>query len=64
MNFKALGKLGNIVAETLCFLSMFPCLPTWGNIVEQTKLASEEAKMFVKKLKIISVAQAIFSHVS
>ena len=22
---KTLGKLGNIVAETLCFLSMFPC---------------------------------------
>ena len=26
-----LGKLGNIVAETLCFLSVFPCLPTSKN---------------------------------
>ena len=34
---KALGKVGNIVAERLCFLSMFPCLPTSRNIVAETK---------------------------
>ena len=38
---KALGKLGNIAAETLCFLSIFPCLPTSGNIVGETKFASQ-----------------------
>ena len=40
----ALGKLENIVAETLCFLSMFPCVPTSGNIVPETKFASHEEK--------------------
>ena len=42
---------GNIVAETLCFLPMFPCLPTSGNIVAETKFASKEGKMFPNKLK-------------
>ena len=35
---KALGKLGNIFVETLCFLPMFPCFPTCGNIVAEAKL--------------------------
>ena len=39
-----MGKLGNIVAETLCFLSMFPCLPTSGKFVAETKFATREAK--------------------
>ena len=43
---KALGKLGNIVAETFCFLSMFLSLPTRGNIVAETKFASRKAKCF------------------
>ena len=58
----ALGKLGNIVAETLRFPSMFPCLPTWGNIVAETKFASQEATMFLNKFRNIFVA--VFSSVS
>ena len=50
---KALGKLGNIVAETFCFLSMFPSLPTPGNIVT-------EAKMFPSKFRNIFVAETMF----
>ena len=52
---KALVKLRNIVAETLCFLSMFPCLPTSGNIDAETKLtfASKKAKMFPNKFRNI-----------
>ena len=57
---KALGKLGNIVAETLCFLSMFPCLPTWGKIVAETKFASQEAKIISKKFRIVFVAETMF----
>jgi hypothetical protein len=30
----------------LMFPQMFPCLPTRGNIVAETKFASREAKMF------------------
>ena len=55
-----LGKLGNIVAETLCFLPMFPCLPTSGNIVGETKFASQEAKMFPNKFRNISVEETMF----
>ena len=29
--FKALGKLGNIVAETLFPANVSPCLPEWAN---------------------------------
>ena len=57
---KALGKLGNIVAETLCFLSMFPCLPTSGNIVAETKCAPQEVKMFPNKFRNIFVAETMF----
>ena len=57
---KALGKLGNIVAETLWFLSTFPCLPTSGNIVAETKFASREAKMFPNKFRNIFVAETMF----
>jgi hypothetical protein len=53
---KALGKLGNIVLETFViparffmFPQMFPCFPTLGNIVAETKFASREAKMFPQK---------------
>ena len=55
-----MGKLGNIVAETLCSLPMFPCLPTSGNIVAKTKFASQEAKMFLKKFRNIFVAETMF----
>jgi hypothetical protein len=61
---KALGKLGNIVAETFwkhfvwkhfvsMFPQMFPCLPTGGNIVAETKFASREAKMFPTRFRNI-----------
>ena len=30
---------------------MFPCLPTSGNIVAKTELASKEAKMFPNKFR-------------
>ena len=56
---KALGKLGNI-AETLCFLSMFPCLPTSGNIVAGTKFASQEAKTLAKKVRYIFDVESMF----
>ena len=52
--------VGNIVAETLCFLSMFPSLPTLGNIVAETKFASQEAKMFPNKFRNIFAAETIF----
>ena len=54
-----MGKLGNIVAETL-FLSMFPYLPTSGNIVAETKFASQEAKRFPNKFRNIFVAETMF----
>ena len=54
-----MGKLGNIVAET-CFLSMFPCLATSGNIFAETKFASQEAKIFPKKFRNIFVTETIF----
>ena len=60
---KSLGKLGNIVAETLCFLSMFPCtLPTSGTLlsVVETKFASQEGKMFPNKFINIFVAETMF----
>ena len=34
---EAWDKLGNIVTETLCFPSMFPCLPMSENNVAKTK---------------------------
>ena len=69
----ALGKLGNIVAETFVtrdVSSKFPCLPTRGNIVVETKFASREAKMFPIKFRNIScfpsvifVAETLFPSV-
>ena len=56
---QALGKLGNIVAETLCFLPMFHCLPTSGNVAE-TKFATQEATMFPNKFRNIFVAETMF----
>ena len=53
------GQTGNIVAET-CFLPMFPCLPISGNTTAETKFASQEAKMFLKKLRNIFVAETMF----
>ena len=44
------------------FPQMFPCLPTRGNIVAETKFASREAKLFRKalgKLRHI-VAETLF----
>ena len=59
---KAPGKVGNIVAKTLCFLPMFLCLPTSGNIniVAETKFPSQEAKMFHNKFRNISIAETMF----
>jgi hypothetical protein len=37
------------------FPQMFPCLPTRGNIVAETKFASREAKMFSSKFRNIDV---------
>ena len=54
---KALGKLGDIVAETLCFLPLFPCLPASGNIVAEIKNCE---KMFRKKFRNIFVAETMF----
>ena len=42
---------------------MFPCLPTSGNVAE-TKFASQEAKMFSKKLRNIFVAETMFPSLS
>ena len=39
---------------------MFPCLPTSGNIVAETKFASWEAKMFPNKFRNILVAETTF----
>ena len=36
INVSLFVHLRNIVAETLCFLSLFPCLSTSGNIVAET----------------------------
>jgi hypothetical protein len=44
---KALGKLGNIVVETFVIFDVSSkVLPTCGNIVAETNVASREAKMF------------------
>ena len=40
---------------------MFPCLPTSGNIVAETKFASQEAKMFPNKFGNIFVAETMCS---
>ena len=58
---KAQGKLGNIVAETFVthdVSSKFPCLPTRGNIVAETKFASWEAKIFQSNSETFHVSQA------
>ena len=39
---------------------MFPCLPTSGNIVAETKFAFQEAKMFPNKFRNIFVAETMF----
>ena len=38
---------------------MFPCLPTSGNIVTETKFSSQEAKIFPKKFRNIFVAETM-----
>ena len=45
--------------ETLCFLLMFPCLPTSGNTVAETKFTSQKAKMFPKKFRKIFVVKTL-----
>ena len=40
---------------------MLPCLATSGNIVAETKFASQEAKMFLNKFRNIFVAETMFS---
>ena len=44
-----------------CFLSMFLCLPTSGNIVAETKFASQETKMFPNKFRNVFVAETMFT---
>ena len=39
---------------------MFRCLPTSGNIVAETKLTSQEAKMFSNKLRQNFDAETMF----
>ena len=39
---------------------MFPHLATLGNIVAETKFASQEAKMFPNKFRNIFVVETIF----
>ena len=39
---------------------MFPCLPTSGNIVAETKFASQEAEMFPNRFRNIFVAETMF----
>ena len=51
---------GNIIALNHSILSMFPCLPSSGNIVSETRFAFEEAKLFLKKFKSILVPQASY----
>jgi hypothetical protein len=45
-------NIGNIVAGTFCFLSMFPSLLTPGNIVPGTKFASGKQKCFQVNLEL------------
>ena len=52
--------LTSAVLAYQCFLPMFPCLPTSGNIVAETKFASQEAKMFPNKFRNIFVAETMF----
>ena len=47
---------GNII----CFLSMYPCLPTSGNIVAEAKFASQEENIFSNKFRNIFVAETMF----
>ena len=44
MNVSIRGETAKIAAETLCLLSMFPCLSISGNTVAETKFASQEEK--------------------
>jgi predicted metal-binding membrane protein len=49
--FKALGKLGNIVAETLWFVmfpQMFPCLPPMETLLRKQNLLPEKQKCFLE----------------
>ena len=46
---QALGKLGNLVARTLYFSSMFPCLSILENIFAESKFASLKAKTVSKQ---------------
>ena len=58
---KALGKLGNIVAETFVtrdVSSKFPCLPTRGNIVAETNLLPGKQKCFLTNSETFHVSQA------
>ena len=56
--YKALGKLKTLLRKNH-FLSMFPFLPTTGNIVAETKLAIQKAKMFLNKFINIFVAETM-----
>ena len=44
--FKALGKLGNIVAETFSFLFMFPSLPPEETLLRKQNLLTRKQTCF------------------
>ena len=46
------------------FPQMFPCLPTRGNIVAETKFASREAKCFLANSETfdVSLCFLVFAH--
>ena len=41
-------------------INQFPCLPTWGNIVADTKFVWQEANMSSNKLRNIFVTETMF----
>ena len=61
---KILAKRGNIAAQTLCFLSMFACLPTTGNIVVEQCLLPGSKNVSQEIQKHFGGKEALFSYVS
>ena len=55
-DFKALVKLGNIVAETLLRMQMFPSLNARETYVAEIKFAARKQQMFLPKVKNILVS--------
>ena len=51
--FKGLAKLGNIVAETLLRMQMFPNLAARETCVAETNFAARKQKMFLSGVKCL-----------